>query len=68
MNDNPGIEPDETIPTARRARNPFKGTPFEQLFGGGMPDLGALFGGAGAAGAAPAGCPTSTRSSPRSSR
>ena len=35
MSNNPGEQPE----------NPFKGTPFEQLFGGGgMPDLNALFG------------------------
>jgi len=44
MNDNPGDAPDD-------GQNPFKGTPFEQLFGGlaggaagGLPDLGALLG------------------------
>ncbi len=52
MNDNSGIEPDENDPDRPdEPVNPFKGTPFEALFGGGMPDLGALFGGAGAAGA-----------------
>ena len=52
MTDNSGIEPDENDPDRPdEPVNPFKGTPFETLFGGGMPDLGALFGGAGAAGA-----------------
>jgi len=42
MSDNPGETPDE-------GQNPFKGTPFEQLFGAGgmgagLPDLGALMG------------------------
>ncbi len=37
MSNNPGGPPDE-------GENPFKGTPFEQFFGGsGTPDLGALF-------------------------
>ena len=37
MSNNPGGPPDE-------GENPFKGTPFEQFFGGsGSPDLGALF-------------------------
>lgn len=41
MSSNPGDQPDD-------GQNPFKGTPFEQLFSGGMPagmpDLGALMG------------------------
>lgn len=42
MNDKPGETPDD-------GQNPFKGTPFEQIFGaaaggGGMPDLSQLFG------------------------
>jgi putative hydrolase len=36
MSTNPGDPSDE-------GQNPFKGTPFEQIFGGGTPDFGALF-------------------------
>ena len=50
MNDNPGDPPDGPDDGSQ---NPFKGTPFESLFGGtGAPDLGALFGGPGGAGGA----------------
>ena len=44
MNDTPDDGPDE-------GQNPFKGTPFEQLFGaGGLGGLGGALGGAGGAG------------------
>src|SRR5687768_4925321 len=60
MNDNPGDTPEENPDGPEKGgQNPFKGTPFEQLFGsgglggmpgfggipgmGGMPDLGQLF-------------------------
>jgi putative hydrolase len=52
MNDNPGDTPEENPDGPEKGgQNPFKGTPFEQLFGsgglggglGGMPDLGMLF-------------------------
>ncbi|ABL81039.1 MULTISPECIES: zinc-dependent metalloprotease [unclassified Nocardioides] len=47
MNDKPGETPDEgSDPGPERGQNPFKGTPFEQLFGA----LGGAAGGAGAAG------------------
>ena len=50
MSDNPGDRPDGPD---EGNQNPFKGTPFEHLFGGsGAPDLSALFGGGGG-GAAP---------------
>lgn len=49
MNDKPGETPDS--PDENSGQNPFKGTPFEQLFGagglggpGGMPDLNQLLG------------------------
>lgn len=45
MNDNPGDRPDGPDDGNE---NPFKGTPFEHLFGGsGTPDLSGLFGGPG---------------------
>ncbi|GAB2444435.1 zinc-dependent metalloprotease [Nocardioides hungaricus] len=45
MNDRPGETPDSPDSPDERGRNPFEGTPFEQLFG--------AFGGAGGAGAMP---------------
>src|SRR5689334_11254239 len=58
MNSNPGDDDRDETPDRDDANNPFKGTPFEQLFGqlgaGGLGDqlgnLGALFGNPGAAG------------------
>jgi len=48
MNDTPGDTPDIPDSGDSSGQNPFKGTPFEQLFGaaagGGMPDLNQLFG------------------------
>jgi putative hydrolase len=57
MTDNPGDDDrdddrDETPEPSGDDRNPFKGTPFEQFFTGGLGNLGAIFGTPGAAGGA----------------
>ena len=51
MTDHSGDLPDENDPDREpQPPNPFKGTPFEALFSGGMPDLSGLFGATGGPG------------------
>ena len=58
MADHPGDVPDENDPDRdQQPPNPFKGTPFEALFGGGMPDLSGLFGPGGPGAGGGAGAP-----------
>ena len=47
MSNTPGQDDENEPENGPEDNNPFKGTPFEHLFGAGAPDLSALFGGSG---------------------